>query len=365
MIPKSLISLMTVIVTVMSIACGEAHDHGVTHVKVSALFTPVSEVTVFDEGGGFVTKAAGQEGVTLLDLPPGSYFIEVRDDYGNSPVDNSGRLLFVVRAEGAEIVMDLAPVPGREISLLPMYVGEGHTHDQNGYSAHGLHTFTPGDTPSMRSRLVWEAAKALVGPSLATGYVFPLSETLGTFNYAGDDPGAWSALRTSYTAYNVSCRHDNDASNQYGPCAITYGSDNASQYGYQGGAYRGGQCKPFTALVAYRSGVYHGPNWAFVSLPSDGNTTVPTHPKATISTITTGDVLRNPTSGQIHSVIVVRITGNANNDVVVVDSNWVNGGDGRETIGAHVLNFSGSGRSNLGTYNRYNCIYTASTADGC
>lgn len=224
-----------------------------------------------------------------------------------------------------------------------------------------------------RARLVWEAAKALVGPTQATGYTWPASKDAtgnyvpvpGSFQYAADDPGAWTSLRVGYTDANnvlagdLSCMGDNNSTLNSSPCLINYGSLNPNTYGYQPDKntstyrYRGGQCRAFSNLVAYRSGVYHGTNWAFKRLPIALGTQV------TPSNLQNGDVLRSNQALR-HSVIVVRKFTDTDGvqAAVVLDSNFVGSGNGGEAIGSHVLRFSGSGNNNLGNYYAYNCIYS-------
>lgn len=211
--------------------------------------------------------------------------------------------------------------------------------------------------------------------------------TLGSYAYISNDLGAWGKLLDATTAYSVrgyytSCRSEaadppstdpDEGVVNYTPCHLAYGDlDTASSYDYQGGYYHGGQCKPFMNLVAYRSGLYQNPYYAWKSFPTDlciYYTTAtcnydpayrvarPTDdtdmPMATYSNIEPGDYLRLPWG---HALIVVRKIDSSN--VVVLDSNWVGGGNGYEKIGSHVLGFSGSGNNNLGNYRVLKCAYT-------
>lgn len=346
----------------------EDQETGPPTVAISAAFTSVESVYVYDEfGEPLVDLPSSGSNEFLVGLNPGIYYLDIRDKYGNGVFDENSRLLFAPRVDGAEAEIVPYEHSNFETPLIKVIVGE-HTHDDD-ISAlrQALHTFY-GDTNWMRARLVWEGARALVGSEAANGYVWSTAGKVeGTYNYAGEDWGAWESLRYATTkdgdiGWYLSCRRDNGTARYSCSDQIQYSASNPSQYGLQGGIGRGGQCKPFTNLVAYRSGVFHGPNWAFVALPSDGNTNESSAPYSTPSTVKAGDILRNRQSNEeIHSVIVVHVTNNSNNDVVVLDSNW-NGGDGAEQIGTHIMNYAGSGRDNLGRYNTYNCIYSE---DGC
>lgn len=344
-------------------ACASVDDTEAptTRVAFMAAFTPISSVTVYDTHGEVVMKLPKGEQET--DLPVGNYYVDIRDDYNNSVFSEDGRFMFVPAADGAEI--DLAPhvVPNINVPLFAITVNVSHEVD-DGYGTHVSPLHTTG--PDHRGRLVWEAARAMVGSGGATGYSWSTSDTYASSGYAAEDAGAWSFLRNAYsntnssgvwtTGHDVSCRADNDSSNNYTPCSLTSGSDNVSQYVYQSGFYRGGQCKAFMNLVAYRSGVYHGTNWAFVKFPADSwiasNTSLSTY-----ATAQPGDLLRKTTSLQ-HAVIIVRKI--SSSQIVVVDSNSIGANsNGNEKVGSHTLGYTGSGStSDLGVYRVLNCVYT-------
>lgn len=335
-------------------ACASVDDTEAPTVRVAftAAFAPISSVTVYDTDGEVVMKLP--EGKQETDLPVGNYYVDIRDDYNNSVFSEDGRLMFVPAADGAEL--DLAPhvVPNIDVPLFAITVNINHEVDDGyGTQVSALHT----TGPDHRGRLVWEAARAMVGPTGADGYTWSTSTTNASYAYVSEDSGAWSSLRSAYGTL-VSCRNDNDTTNNYTPCSLTYGTDNVSQYVCQTNCgtygYHGGQCKAFMNLVAYRSGVYHGTNWAWKTLPTDSwiasNTSLSTY-----ATALPGDLLRKTTSSQ-HAVIIVRVI--SSSQIVVMDSNWVSGGDGYEKIGSHVLGYTGSGTSSdLGTYRVLNCVY--------
>ncbi len=216
---------------------------------------------------------------------------------------------------------------------------------------------------SARARVVWEAARAMVGPTAADGYTWPTGTNYAGYAYVAEDRGAWDSLRVAYTdedgmiAGDLTCRSDDNLI-YYTPCLTSYGSTDPNSYGYQPDSssttfhYRGGQCKAFTNLIAYRSGVLHGDNWAFKKLPYSGNV------QMSSSNIRAGDILRSNSDKVRHSLIVTRVfTENGITKAVVIDSNWVTG-NGGESIGTHVLAFDGSnGNSNLANYYAFQCVY--------
>jgi hypothetical protein len=334
-------------------SCGSGnsdHSSEQAQVHISAAFAPIVSARFFDEGGNEVASLVnGERDITLKE---GNYLIDIREDYDNSVFSSDGRLLFVPGVIGAKL--ELAPhyVSWSDIPLVGLHVDSvsSYAAGEIEVSRRGLHT----TGPDHRGRLVWEAARAMVGPSGADGYTWGTSTTNASYAYVSEDSGAWSSLRTAYGTL-VSCRNDNDTANNYTPCSLTYGSDNVSQYVCQNNCgtygYHGGQCKAFMNLVAYRSGVYHGTNWAFKTLPSDSwiasNTSLSTY-----ATAQAGDVLRKTTSSP-HAAITVRVI--SSSQVVVMDSNW---SDGYEKIISHTLGYSGSGTtSDLGAYRVLNCVY--------
>lgn len=242
---------------------------------------------------------------------------------------------------------------------MPMF-GCLATEDEIGVNEQALYSGAPtGD----RGRLLWEATRAVVGSANADSEDWsPTGDMYATSSYVSTDTGAWSSLRSAYGIY-VSCRNDNDSSNNYTPCSLQYGSDDVSQYECQNGSctsnYHGGQCKAFSNLVAYRSGVFHGNDWAWKSLPSDSWITSNCN-YVTSGNIQAGDVLRSTSYG--HAVIVARVF--SSTSVMVIDSNWL-GGDGYEKVGAHEMSFSGSGISDLDNYRVLNCVYNNDCSSSC
>ena len=240
-------------------------------------------------------------------------------------------------------------------------------------------------------RVIQECSQAMVG-SHDTYNVgnWPTGTTYATYAYVSSDSGAWNKLLdstygctrnsggaciTPWTrGWWTSCRSTNSVLN-YTPCNETYGNLNvASQFDCQGtctssSRHRGGQCKSFINLVAYRSGIYQYSGYGFRVLPNDlciTNTTAscnsskpiarpandPDMPLATYANIVEGDFLRKPNG---HAVIVVRKVNSST--VIVLDSNWT-GGDGSEIISSHQMNFGQGNSSDLSAYRVLKCIYT-------
>ncbi len=231
---------------------------------------------------------------------------------------------------------------------------------------------------SAHTRVIQECSQAMTGSWWTYNATnWPTGTTYGTYAYISNDLGAWGKLLDNTYNYGIrgwwtSCRKTNSPpTNNYGPCSLTYGDlDTASLYDSQGGSYKhGGQCKPFMNLVAYRSGLYQNPGYAWKSFPSDAcikcsncdnnnciarSDTDTNYPKATYANIVEGDYLRRPYG---HAAIVVRKI--SSSQVIVLDSNWVNGGDGYETIGSHSMGFTGSNDNyDLGAYRVLKCAYT-------
>lgn len=136
-----------------------------------------------------------------------------------------------------------------------------------------------------RTRMIQEASQAMTGSWWTYNETnWPTATTYGTYSYVSSDLGAWNLLLDNN--YNggvrgwwVSCRRNSTTYNYNttdAPCLFTaYGDLNtASLYDCQGICssgiqHKGGQCKPFTNLVAYRSGIYQNPGYAFKKLPDD------------------------------------------------------------------------------------------------
>ena len=247
---------------------------------------------------------------------------------------------------------------------------------------------------SAHTRVIQECSQAMSGSwSTYDSTNWPTGTTYGTYAYVSSDLGAWGRLLdatygcttnttgsciTPWTrGWWTSCQSTVSVRN-YTLCTETYGDlDTATQFDCQGSCtngvhHHGGQCKPFMNLVAYRSGLYQAQTptdqHAWKAFPpdsaiaaSDPNGTL--MPKATYANIVEGDYLRRPktsTVGDPHATIVVKKIDSAH--VIVMDSNWVNGGDGNETIGSHSMGFTGTGAiSDLGSYRVLKCVY----AGGC
>lgn len=220
-----------------------------------------------------------------------------------------------------------------------------------------------------RTRVVQEASFAMVGNhDTYNSSNWPIATTQATYYYTLTDLGAWNKLLAEpYYGPNaryVSCLRKRSEGPLYACLLPTngFGSLEMPYYTCQGlcpaQKMRGGQCLAFSNLIAYRSGVYQGANYAWKLFPSDATMDARASdnistPMATYANILPGDFLRKT---HFHSLIVVRKI--SNTQVVVFDSNWVAGGDGDETVGSHTLGFSGSGTtSDLGAYRVMKCIH--------
>lgn len=246
-------------------------------------------------------------------------------------------------------------------------------HDSTGENSHEDVKSTAQPLDSKRSRVLWEAARAMVGPSQASTFMsnWPTATTLATYPYTSEDPGAWNLLLGSPRYANgntlgwfVSCMRKKAEGPLYSCQLPSYGSFEMPSFTCQGSCpsgskeFRGGQCKGFANLVAYRSGIYQGANYAFKAFPSDAtinswSTAADQMPYASPTNLLPGDILRQPYG---HAAIVARVV--SSTQVVIFDSNWVAGGDGDEVVGSHTLGFTGSGWYNLGNYRVLKCAYT-------
>lgn len=276
----------------------------------------------------------------------------------------------------------------------------------------------------MRARLIWEASFAMTGnfssssncssgsscwngtatssgstsyfAKATSGNTNPSGQTY--YSYIDYDRSAWEYLRAEYTAGDLSCKDSGYDSATYGTCYVpTNGSASgsssstyATKYACQASSCtsstkpRGGQCKGFANLVAYRSGVFHkgssatgsGSYYDFASdsrIDDTSATAYASYPKAVARggssasytrTVAAGDVLRQPISSSLHSAILVYVSGSTYR---VIDSNWVNtsgSGYNYEYIGSHTMSFSGSSCSttvntNLYCYRIQQCIYSS------
>jgi len=209
-----------------------------------------------------------------------------------------------------------------------------------------------------RGRLLWEATRAVVGSANADSEDWsPAGTMYATSSYVSTDTGAWNSMLNAYG--NNACCVDGGLS----PCSLTYPCSTVLFYECQSSSctnnYHGGQCKAFSNLVAYRSGVFHGDNGAWKSLPTDSWITSNCS-YVTSGTIQAGDVLRS--TSYSHSVIVARVF--SSTSVMVIDSNWL-GGNGYEKVGAHEMSFSGSGIGDLDNYRRINCVYNNNCTSSC
>lgn len=360
---------------VSSAAGGQAFT---TEVTFSSHFAPLGQITLYDDDGDTVFVWHGQ-GEIKAELLEGIYFVDFQDNSGMSAFSDDGRLMFVPAVSGAEIDVYPSYVRNLERPLMRIAAGVGAIHrlksemlrrqegdgfkrEHAGFIKVGMqyanHTFN-GDTTAMRVNLIRESSRAMTG---GYTYSWPTGNVPGSFSYLASDVGAFNSMKDGIKGYgtSTSCRRVQGVSglnSGYTKCYLTYGYDDTpSLFSSQGGKFKGGQCKAFTNLVAYRSGVLHGTNWAWKNLPSDSVTT--NYPLLTSGNIQAGDVIRRPypTYTDPHGGIVVRVL--SGNKAVILDSNWVDGGNGNENIGTHEMSFTGSGSiSDLGTYRRYNCVY--------
>jgi hypothetical protein len=234
--------------------------------------------------------------------------------------------------------------------------GCGQPAEENiGFSQQALYAGAPtGD----RGRLLWEATRAVVGSANADSEDWsPAGTMYATSSYVSTDTGAWNSMLNAYG--NNACCVDGGLS----PCYLTYPCSTVLFYECQDGSctnnYHGGQCKAFSNLVAYRSGIFHGDNGAWKSLPLD-SWIASNCSAVTSGTIQAGDVLRS--TSYSHSVIVARVF--SSTSIMVIDSNWIGGG-GYEKVGAHEMSFSGSGINDLDNYRVINCVYNNNCTSNC
>lgn len=194
---------------------------------------------------------------------------------------------------------------------------------------------------------------------------WPTGNNYATYAYSSADTGAWNSLLNSSqygSGYFVSCLSHTGGSYNYS-YLLSYGAFDMPNYTCQGSCpgtrMHGGQCKPFMNLIAYRSGIYQGTSFAWKSFPSDtaiSNWSQASNqmPVATFANIVEGDFLRMPNG---HAVTIVRKISSSR--VVVLDSNWLGGGDGDEVVRSHELGFTGAGGTHdLGSYRVLKCVYT-------
>lgn len=242
------------------------------------------------------------------------------------------------------------------------------------------------------TRVVQECSQAMSGSwNTYNATNWPTGATYATYAYTSADAGAWNLLldntyNGSVRGWWTSCKKTLADAPQYTPCNLVAGTGYGdldtpiSNFTCQGNCAsatykRGGQCKPFMNLVAYRSGLYQNSGYQWKSFPSDTciayttascnlatKVTRPANdanmPLATYANIIEGDYLRMPYD---HAAIVVRKIDSLN--VVVLDSNWLPGsggtGNGKEIVGSHVMGFTGTGtHSDLGAYRVLKCAYT-------
>lgn len=226
-----------------------------------------------------------------------------------------------------------------------------------------------------RTRVIRECSQAMWGSWWTYNETnWPTGTTYASYAYTSADIGAWNLLLANtggygYSGFYTSCmryRSEGHLPYPYTACQLSE-STGAGSYempyytcqGYCPSAYkRGGQCKPFMNLVAYRSGTYQNPGYAWKSFPVDSaingwDTSADQMPYATYTNILPGDYLRRPYG---HALIIVRKINSSR--VVVLDSNW-SGGDGAEIVSSHEMGFTGGGgNSDLGAYRVLKCAYT-------
>lgn len=281
---------------------------------------------------------------------------------------------------------------GMALGVVSCSPDNGNVADENGIESSQMMLLD-----SSHRRVMQECSQSMWGSWTAYDETnWPTGTTYGTYAYISNDLGAWGKLldATYGCTYDIngncatpwtrgwwtSCRSTTSTRN-YTPCSdsLTYYGDlnTASLYDCQGTCtsgihHHGGQCKPFMNLVAYRSGLYQNPGYAWKAFPTDTCITYTTAtctlppaqrivrpdndvnmPKATYSNIVEGDYMRRPNG---HALIIVRKI--SSSQVIVLDSNWT-GGDGAEQISSHSMAFtSGDSNSNLGAYRVIKCAYT-------
>lgn len=391
-----------------------------TEVTMGAAFMDLDYVDVYSVDGEHVAVFDGGVGFHDL-LPIGHYLMDFVAGNGEHSFLPDGRLAFAPMMLGGlpvdgPVTMDGldSPVWGVEVhpdleadahltirqkamdpTLLPwkQYFtswGEGENSDWQpddsipearldswSFSATGTYA-------TARLRVTWEASYATGGDFYnVTGYTCNTSGLCWTSSsnpsgsyyaywdidgdgvgYIDYDTAAWSTANTAYGSAG-SCAA------AWAPCGISVSVSNARNYtcqsssgtctsGWTSSATKphGGECKMFQNLLLYRSGQYHSGTWQALPLDSTISADPTTYPAESSTTMNVGDVLRNPTAGQIHSTVIVAID-TAAAKALVVDSNWVGTTSSYyEYIGAHVMTFAGSGVSDLDNYKKLDCIYS-------
>lgn len=229
-------------------------------------------------------------------------------------------------------------------------------------------------TAEKYARVINECSQAMTGSWWTyTTSNWPRTTTYANYAYTSSDLGAWDLLRTSTaysgsgtTGYYVSCLYVHPTK-LYSPCYLTlFGSSEMPSYTCQGSCsasskMHGGQCKAFSNLVAYRSGIYQGSSYAFKAFP--GDSTVNGYPLATYANVIPGDFVRRTVANSVHSAVVVSVI--SSTQAIVLDSNWTSAnpsdhtnGNGDEVVSSHAMSFSGGGLGDLSTYHVMKCVYT-------
>lgn len=391
-------------------------------VQLSAAFTSLDRVDVYDMSGEYMETI--DSSVDFQDvLTAGTYYMDFVNEDGDHSFMDDGRLAFAPMGEGMTPLddpFDIYDQPMWQVAVDQVLEGNARLNirirdgdetlrpwahklgmeNEDGNEEEStedeavpkFHTFS--STSSARLRLIWEASYAMTGSPggscSTTSGCWTATGTIATGNYVGDDAAAWSSLRSGYgtTTGNVSCKDSSAAtstsvvyltqtsgSTTYNYiCKQATNSSSASSYTTQrSGYYKGGQCKAFSNLVAYRSGIYHtgGSVYTWKTLPSDSSisASTSTYPVLSTSNITAGQVARMPSG---HAMIIVAVSGSS---ATVMDSNWVGTTTSTsgstvttsyyEQIGAHTMSFYSSGSyngtvSDLDSYRHLDCIFSTS-----
>jgi hypothetical protein len=196
-----------------------------------------------------------------------------------------------------------------------------------------------------RRAIVLEAFYALRPSHDGSCDKFINGNCVSNWNYLNNDLSAYSYMKNAYFG-NDACFASNwavsgDPCPALAPLPVASFYSNVALYGYGafGGSYgsigRGGQCRYFANLLAYRSQSYSGIFPPYASMW--GNV------EQDLTKAVEGDILTtNPSYPSTpHTAIVVEIkrSGSTVVGLDLIDANWLsdNGASNREVIGRHLL----------------------------
>lgn len=323
-------------------------------IRFSAAFADIWSVAIYDEGGALVASPDNTEGVSL---PDGNYFVDIRDDGGGFIFTEDGRPLLVIGVSGdAEIMLEPHAVDGVERPLAKLRVGN---------APDGLHN----GTASPRGRMVWEGVEAMYGSYKSESYSYVSNFTLMSYNtYISDHAEEWKMMGEEYEG-RISCRTQQDQSsdwdvpgchNEYGymDTPWEYNEQDSTSDGLCTGPCRGGTSLAFANFLGFCSGVFRNADGTFRKYPQSFNVAFD-YDRARPDTIQVGDVLLFKETWML-ALRVIEDTGyeeTKRHKVVLLDSDWLDGGPGFEKVGIHVGIFYGGAEVEMASASIVDCIY--------